>query len=149
MSLDSLYQEVILDHYRSPRNHGLLDQIALRTHQENPSCGDQIDLQVQIEAGRIAAIRFDGRGCAISQASASMMTEAVLGKTVEEASAISDSFRAMLTAGTIDEARLGDLEVLQGVRKFPVRVRCATLPWHAFEQLIAPVESPAPPDENG
>lgn len=136
MSLDSLYQEVILDHYRSPRNHGLLDQIALHTHQENPSCGDQIDLQVEIRDGRIQQIRFDGKGCAISQASASMMTEALTGKTLAEAAAVSAMVRSMLTGGAFDEDALGDLSALQGVRKFPVRVRCATLAWYALQEVI-------------
>ena len=134
--LDSLYQEVILDHFRTPHNFGLLEKVGAQVHQENPSCGDQIDLQVHIENGRIQTIRFQGKGCAISQASASMMTDQVIGKTVEEARTIIAAFQAMLFNQVYDPDLLGDLEALEGVRKFPVRTKCATLAWHCLQTLI-------------
>ena len=142
--LDSLYQEVILDHYRSPHNFGLLtlDKGTAQIHQENPSCGDQIDLQVQVEDGRIQTIRFQGKGCAISQASASMMTDQVRGKTVEEARTILAAFQAMLFSKDYDPEILGDLEALEGVRKFPVRTKCATLAWHCLQTLLDELASP-------
>jgi len=136
--LDSLYQEVILDHFRAPHNFGLLELVhgAAQIHQENPSCGDQIDLQLQVENGHIQTIRFQGKGCAISQASASMMTDLVNGKTVEEARTIIAAFQAMLFNKDYDPDILGDLEALEGVRKFPVRTKCATLAWHCLQTLL-------------
>jgi nitrogen fixation protein NifU and related proteins len=138
MSLDSLYQEIILDHYKNPRNYGTLDAVeGVAIHQENPSCGDQIDLRLHVQDGKVVAIRFSGKGCAISQASASMMTLAVEGKSTEEARSLIDGFRKLLIEN--DQSRLdelGDLEALQGVRKFPVRVKCATLAWSALEKLL-------------
>jgi nitrogen fixation protein NifU and related proteins len=137
MSLDSLYQETILDHARNPRNHGALDGPKVAIHQENPSCGDQIDLHLLIEDGRVQAIRFTGRGCAISQASASLMTLAVEGKTIADAHRIIGEFRKMIVEDELND-ELGDLEALHGVRKFPVRVKCAMLAWNALEKLIKP-----------
>ncbi len=136
MSLDSLYQETILDHAHSPRNQGTLDGPKVAIHQENPSCGDQIDLQVLVDDGRVKALRFTGRGCAISQASASLMTLAVEGKTLEDAHRIIGEFRDMIVEGELND-ELGDLEALSGVRKFPVRVKCAMLAWNALEKLIS------------
>jgi nitrogen fixation NifU-like protein len=128
MSLDALYQEIILDHFRSPRNFGKLDGPATGVHHENPSCGDQLDLQVRLDdQQRIGRIKFYGRGCAISQSSASMMTELVKGKTVAEAHEAIASFKHMLTGEGEAKIDLGDLVALSGVRQFPVRVKCATL----------------------
>jgi nitrogen fixation NifU-like protein len=135
MSLNGLYQEVILDHYKNPHNYGTLPGARL-IHQENPSCGDQIDLQLIVKDNRIEAIKFTGQGCAISRASASMMTEVVEGKTVEEVQRLIGEFQQMLISGKETPDELGDLEALQGVRQFPVRVKCATLAWHALQALL-------------
>ncbi|MGH7596002.1 MAG: Fe-S cluster assembly sulfur transfer protein SufU, partial [bacterium] len=137
MSLDALYQEIILDHFKNPRNFGKLDGPATGVHHENPSCGDQLDLQVVIdEQDRIGKIKFYGRGCAISQSSASMMTELVKGKTVAEARDAIASFKHMLTGEGEAEVDLGNLEALSGVKQFPVRVKCATLAWKALESCL-------------
>ena len=140
MSLESLYQEIILDHYRSPRNFGKLDQPASAVHHENPSCGDLIDVQIAVdEQQRIVDIKFNGRGCAISQASASMMTEAVKGKSAGDARNLIAAFRNMFTGEAPEAAagvELGDLEALEGVKKFPTRVKCATLAWGALEKCL-------------
>ncbi|MDQ7857820.1 MAG: SUF system NifU family Fe-S cluster assembly protein [Armatimonadota bacterium] len=133
MALDDLYRDVILDHYAHPRNRGRLDPRDITAEGANPLCGDELTLFVRLDGDRVAAIRFEGRGCSISQASASMMTEAVAGKTLEEVRALVDAFRAMMHGGA-PAAALGDLVALQGVRKFPVRVKCATLPWVTLEQ---------------
>jgi nitrogen fixation NifU-like protein len=144
--LRDLYQEVILDHNRSPRNFGTLEP-ARAQQGHNPLCGDRLTLYLQVEDGRIRDVRFVGTGCAISKASASMMTEAVKGRTVEEARALFDDFHAMLTheSGTAaDEAvlaRLGKLAVFQGVSDYPARVKCATLAWHTLQAGL--VEAPA------
>ncbi len=137
MSLDSLYQESILDHCKNPRNYGAIDGPKVAIHQENPSCGDQIDLQLVLDdAELIQDIKFTGHGCAISQASASMMTLAVTGKTRNEARSAVQTFRAMITKGEALTDDLEELEALQGVRKFPVRVKCAMLAWNALESLL-------------
>ncbi|MHB8627688.1 MAG: Fe-S cluster assembly sulfur transfer protein SufU [Aggregatilineales bacterium] len=136
MSLDALYQEVILDHYKNPYNYGTLPGAPL-VHQENPSCGDQIDLQLIVGADQhIQAIKFTGQGCAISRASASMMTQVVEGKTVEEARRLIAEFQQMLINDADVPDELGDLEALRGVRQFPVRIKCATLAWHALQILL-------------
>ena len=137
MPLDALYQKIILDHFRSPRNFGKLEGAATGVHHENPSCGDQLDLQVVIdEQQRISKIKFYGRGCAISQSSASMMTELVKDKTVAEARDAIESFTHMLTGEGEAKTVLGDLEALSGVKQFPVRVKCATLAWKALESCL-------------
>ncbi len=136
--LRELYQQVILDHYRSPRNCGALDDATSHADGHNPLCGDRVRVQLRVSAGTIEAARFEGAGCAISTASASLMTEAVKGKTVAEARAIFASFRSLLMGGEPAEppASLGKLEVLGGVREFPVRVKCATLAWHTLEAAL-------------
>ena len=133
MSLDDLYREVILDHYKSPRNTGQLEDPTWSVELNNPLCGDEIQVQAQVEDGRIKAIRFQGRGCSISQASASMMTELLEGKTVNEAEALIDDFKLMIQ-GQPHEHDLGDLEALQGVSRYPVRIKCATLSWNAVQK---------------
>jgi nitrogen fixation NifU-like protein len=141
MSLEALYQEIILDHYRSPRNFGKLEGPVTGVHHENPSCGDQLDLQIVIDdQQRIAEIKFHGRGCAISQASASMMTELVKGKTIREARDAIESFKHMLTGEGEVKVDLGDLEALSGVKQFPVRVKCATLAWTALDSCLKQVK---------
>lgn len=137
MSLDDLYQEIILEHYRRPRNSRPLDDVVARVH-ENPACGDAIKLLVEVDDNGQVGLAFDGKGCAISISSASMMTELVKGRTVGEAEALIDRFvRAMrgeIPSEVLDE--LGELASLKGVRKYPVRVKCATLAWHALAEML-------------
>jgi nitrogen fixation protein NifU and related proteins len=143
LSLDDLYKEVILDHYQHPRNRGTLEDPDAATRGHNPLCGDEILLAVKMDGDVIQDIAFGGRGCSISQAAASMMTESVKGHPVAEASALADGFKELMVgSGSTD--RLGDnedLEALQGVKKFPVRVKCALLPWTALLELIERWES--------
>ena len=136
MALDDLYREVILDHYSHPRNKGELPDPDIKVEGANPLCGDELSIFVKLDGGRVADVRFTGRGCSISQASASMMTEQIKGKTIEEARALAARFKGMMQGQAIDEDEMGDLAALQGVRKFPVRVKCATLSWVALEQGI-------------
>jgi len=141
---DDLYQEIVLDHYRSPRNKARLDNVPESMVHENPSCGDSIKLEVTVdEAGKLTGVRFDGRGCAISTASASLMTEKLKGLSVEEARAMAKRFIRSLRGDDPVEAldNMGDLVAFKGVAQFPVRVKCATLAWHAF--LLSLPASPA------
>ncbi len=136
--LEELYQEVILDHSRRPRNFGELPDAAVRVHGDNPSCGDEIHLAVKFgDDGGVQDLRFTGQGCAISQASASLMTMKLKGKSRAETTALLRAFEDLVT-GDNDEApaSLGDLRLLRGVRKFPQRVKCAILAWRAFEQAL-------------
>ena len=145
MSLDDLYREVILDHYRNPRRKGTLEHPDRHADGQNPLCGDEISLDLALDGDRITDVRLQGRGCSISQASASMMAEAIAGKTIAEVEALAHRFKAMMEieAGDpgIDPSRpgaaLGDLEALQGVRRFPVRIKCADLPWATLAQALA------------
>ena len=139
MDLEELYQEVILDHSRRPRNFGTLEKPDVLVHGDNPSCGDEIHLGVQFATdGKLQEIKFNGQGCAISQASASMMTGKLKGKSREEAAAMARTFKDLVTGETAEPTKsLGDLQLLQGVRKFPQRVKCAMLPWRALEQALA------------
>lgn len=134
--LDELYREIILKHYQSPKNFGVLPQASKRAGGMNPSCGDQVEVMVLLEGDIIADIRFQGQGCAISTASASMMTEAVKGKRVAEALDLAKKFQAMVVEGASPDPSLGDLLALQGVAKLPARVKCATLAWHALEEAL-------------
>lgn len=134
MALDDLYRELILEHYSRPRNRGELPDPDVKVEGANPLCGDELSIYVKLADGKIADVRFVGRGCSISQASASMMTEQVKGKTMAEARRLSGRFKAMMQGEGVDEEELGDLIALQGVRKFPVRVKCATLSWITLEQ---------------
>ena len=137
-SLDDLYRRVIMDHYQKPRNRGKLDESeGLVIHLNNPTCGDSISLSLKVEDGKVRDARFVGEGCSISMSSASMMTEAVKGKSVEEALELSHQFSELMQGKEIDEAvDLGDIEALSGVAKFPARIKCATLAWKALEQGI-------------
>jgi nitrogen fixation NifU-like protein len=137
MSVDELYQEIILDHYRSPRNKRAAPGRGTTVHHDNPVCGDEIDLHVQVEDGRLRLVSFQGQGCAISQASASMMTEAVEGKTAEEALALAEAMRELMHGHPPAAVDLGDLAALEGVSRFPVRVKCALLPWAALRDALA------------
>ena len=136
--LDDLYRELILDHYRHPRNKGELAHATTNAEGFNPLCGDEIEVDLEIEGDQIRDVAFRGRGCSISQASCSMMTAAVKGQTREEARSLIAAFKAMMIEPeTEPEARLEDLEAFQGVAKFPVRVKCATLAWHVLEDGLA------------
>ena len=137
--LRELYQQVILEHSRSPRNFKELDGASHSAEGYNPLCGDQITVFVELDGDRIVDISFKGSGCAISKASASLMTSAVKGKTLSEAEETFGQFRDMVTSGhdaDIDEESMGKLAVLSGVREFPVRVKCATLAWHTLNAAI-------------
>ena len=155
MMLDDLYRDVILDHYRSPRNAADLSHVGEASVHENPSCGDALKLEVVVSPeGRVTRIRHESKGCAISVASVSLMSAELEGKTVEEAREIATGFiRMMRGEGEKDEAgleRWGDLAALQGVSRFPVRVKCATLAWHALLGSLEPKRAPdAPAGANG
>ncbi len=136
--LRELYQEVILDHNKRPRNKGRLEDPTNEAEGHNPLCGDQVRLTLHTENGLIDQIAFDGQGCAISTASASLMTEAVKGKTIAEAEAIFREFQTMVTTpDSLEEhEELGSLVALAGVRDYPVRIKCATLPWHTLHAAL-------------
>ncbi len=136
MNLDDIYREEILEHNQSPRNYGHLEHPTKSAGLLNPTCGDQIKLELIIKEGRIEEICFSGQGCSISMASASMLTEAVKGKTVDEALSLVSNFKAFLAGGTSD-VPLGDLEALHGASQFPSRVKCATLAHNVLEKAIA------------
>jgi len=143
--LEELYQEVILDHSRRPRNFGTLADADVLVHGDNPACGDEIHLGIHFDPdGKLAEIKFSGQGCAISQASASMMTMKLKGKTRAEAADLAHAFKTLVTTEAIPGSKsLGDLQLLQGVRKFPQRVKCAMLPWRAVEQALTETSSEA------
>ena len=139
MDLGNLYQDVILEHNRNPRNWGELAPPNERADGRNPMCGDEVTVWLKLDGDRIADIAFVGTGCAISKASASMMTQAIKGKTVAEAEATFEQFHAMVTGhhpspGT--DATLGKLKVFSGVARFPARVKCASLSWHAMKEAL-------------
>ena len=144
MALEELYREVILDHYRNPRHKGRLPDAHFHAEGQNPSCGDEFSLDLAIEAGVIVEVATQGQGCSISQASGSMMADIIKGKTVEEVEEIATKFKLMMAIeegeNPVDPARpgavLGDLEALQGVRKFPVRIKCADLPWATLADAL-------------
>lgn len=154
--LRSLYQEIILDHYKRPRNFRVPDGVTCKAEGYNPLCGDQVTVYLVMDGERVADIAFEGAGCAISTASASLMTEAVKGKTRQEAEALLERFRRLVTSSdgtgrsddeeasrsprpadsTSSDVELGKLEALSGVRDYPVRIKCATLPWHALKAAL-------------
>ena len=134
--LRDLYQQVILDHYRSPRNFGVLDPATACAEGYNPLCGDKVKIYLRIDGDRVDGLTFEGVGCAISTASASLMTEAVRGLERPEAEALLASFLALMTGDGADGVELGKLEVLSGVKDYPVRIKCATLAWHALRAAL-------------
>ncbi|MBK6485264.1 MAG: SUF system NifU family Fe-S cluster assembly protein [Gemmatimonadetes bacterium] len=139
MDLGSLYQDVILEHNRSPRNWGELAPPSQRADGRNPMCGDEVTVWLTIDNDRVAEVSFVGTGCAISKASASMMTQAVKGKTRAEAEQVFAQFHAMVTgrhANPADDPVLGKLKVFSGVARFPARVKCASLAWHAMKEAL-------------
>ena len=128
-----LYTQVIMDHYQHPRNRGELEDADLEEHLLNPLCGDEVTVYANIRDGKISDVKFDGRGCSISQASASMMTERLAGRSREEAGAEISHFKAMIV-GEEEFPEMDDLAALKGVIQYPSRIKCATLAWTAFEQ---------------
>ena len=155
--LEDLYREIILDHYRSPRNRGELDvPPAHKVEGFNPLCGDEVVLYLVVEDGTVVDVKIGGQGCSISQSSASMMSAAVKGKSVEEARRLIRAFKALMSIhesklegendgedlrSDLEGVRLGDLEALQGVVKFPVRIKCATLAWNTLQQGLDEIEA--------
>ena len=149
MALEELYREVILDHYRNPRNRGHLDSPTATAEGVNPMCGDELTIEVLLSDGVVSDVSVNGQGCSISQASASMMTEAVKGKTRAEIDDLVSKFRTMMAIEESDDgdasdvldperpgATLGDIEALQGVRQYPVRIKCASLGWNTLLEAL-------------
>ena len=137
-NLRELYQEVILDHNKNPRNFRKMENPDGFAHGNNPLCGDQIDVYLKLKDGKVEDVSFDGQGCAICTSSASMMTTALKGRSESEAHALFESFHHALTEDEVHEedVPLGKLEVLTGVKDYPVRVKCATLAWHTFDAAL-------------
>ena len=151
--LEDLYREIILDHYRTPRNRGELPTPPAQMAQgHNPLCGDEITVYLQIDGDRVGDVKVDGQGCSISQSSASMMSQAIKGHSVDEVRALVKRFKGMMSIEDVDadgdgdggggtpDVSLGDLEALQGVVKFPVRIKCATLAWNTLQQGLDEIE---------
>lgn len=146
-SLEDLYREVVLDHYRNPRHRQPLDRVDASADGNNPLCGDKVHLELTLEDDVVSAVSVTGQGCSISQSSASMMSEAIVGKNRDEIAELTSRFKAMMAIeGNGDEpildtdrpgSVLGDLEALQGVRKFPVRIKCADLGWTTLQEALA------------
>lgn len=137
--LQDLYQDIIMDHNRRPRNFGPVDQPTHKKEGYNPLCGDQIEIELKILDGIVVDVGFTGVGCAISKSSASMMTEEIKGKELEVVESMFEQFRRMITVNDqmdLDADLLGDLEILQGVSRYPARIKCATLAWHTLHSAI-------------
>lgn len=135
--LDNLYRQVILDHSSHPHHHGTLADSTQKIEMNNPTCGDVIQLEVTVEEDKVKDIAFTGSGCSISTASASMMTDAVIGKSLPEIEALAADFSLLVQGEEVaDEEQLGDAAMLSGVSKFPARIKCATLAWKALERAI-------------
>lgn len=140
-NLDQLYRQVIMDHYKNPRNKGQIEEGTLTIDMNNPTCGDRIRLTMNVEDGKVSEAKFDGEGCSISMASASMMTQAIKGKEVDTALKLSNVFSEMMLGNDYPEdLDLGDIEALQGVSQFPARIKCATLAWKAMEKGLSEQE---------
>ena len=140
--LDDLYQQIILDHYRRPRNKGKVDPSDFVAKENNPLCGDEIEVTARVKDGKIEEIKFAGHGCAISQASASIMTMKLTGKTPAEAEVLITGFLKMMRGDELFSGKdLGDAKALEGVLKFPVRVKCATLAWHTAQEGISSMKA--------
>ena len=137
IDLDTLYRQVIMDHYQHPRNKGKFEDESLTVEMNNPTCGDRIFLQFKLDGDVVEDVRFNGEGCSISLASASMMTEAVKGRPIKEALELSELFSKMMLGEEVDGEEFGleDIEALQGVSNFPARIKCATLAWKAMEKV--------------
>jgi nitrogen fixation protein NifU and related proteins len=142
--LDDLYKEIILDHYRRPRNREELADADVTAEGLNPLCGDEIRVQLGFRGDQIDRVAFWGKGCSISQSSASLMTEAIKQHTVDDAQRMKSEFEMMLTEGADPAEELGDLEALHGVARFPVRIKCALLPWKVLGEALAERQGKAP-----
>lgn len=141
-NLDQLYRSVIMDHYKTPRNKGVLEESSITVDMNNPTCGDVIHLTMQIEDGTVQNAKFEGEGCSISMASASMMTQLIKGKSVEDALTLANTISNIMLGQEYDNSvDLGDIEALSGVAKFPARIKCATLAWKAMEQGVGKEDS--------
>jgi nitrogen fixation NifU-like protein len=138
MALEDLYKEVILDHYKNPRNKRVMAEAELSCSRNNPLCGDEIQVFAHVEDGAVADVSFQGQGCSISQSSASMLTEAVKGKSIQDAERLAADFRGMM-AGEVDpdEDEFGDLVALKGVVKYPIRIKCAVLAWDVLQEALS------------
>ena len=136
-NLNQLYRSVIMDHYKNPRNKGIIEDGDYTVDMNNPTCGDRIHLTLNVEDNVIKDAKFDGEGCSISMSSASMMTEVIKGKTIEEALEVSDEFSKMMLGEDYNVTDdIGDIEALNGVNQFPARIKCATLTWKALERGV-------------
>jgi len=146
MSLNELFTEIIIDHYQHPHNHGVIEEATQKSRGYNESCGDDIEIFLLVKDGIIEEAKFSGAGCSISQASASIMTDLVKGKRVDEVKQLANKFYSMVkgtqngSSSETDDEELGDAIALKGVSKFPVRVKCATLSWHTLEEAFKTVE---------
>lgn len=136
MQLDDLYRRVIMDHYKNPRNRGKFDEDAVTIDLNNPTCGDRISLQLKVENGVVADAKYTGEGCSISMSSASMMTDAVKGKSLDEAISLANRFSSLMKGEDVEFEEYEDIEALSGVNKFPARIKCATLAWNALRKGI-------------
>jgi len=136
MQLDDLYRRVIMDHYKKPRNRGTFEEDTVTVDLNNPTCGDRISLQLKLNDGIVEDARFTGEGCSISMSSASMMTEAVKGMTLEQAHELAERFSALVKGEDAAFDEYEDIEALSGVNKFPARIKCATLAWNALRKGI-------------
>ncbi len=143
MSMDSMYQQIILDHYKNPQHRGLPEDFDAEVHHVNPTCGDEVTLRLRLADGTVAELGWDGEGCSISQASTSVMTELVLGKSVDEALALQRKFLQLMQSQghaeltEADEEQLEDAVAFEGVSKYPARVKCALLGWMAMTSAVA------------
>jgi nitrogen fixation NifU-like protein len=138
-NLDTLYRQVIMDHYKHPRNRGVIEDDSLTINMNNPTCGDRIQLTLKVENEMVVDAKFEGEGCSISMSSASMMTQAIKGKPIDEALKLANNFSDMVQGKDLEideDLDLGDIEALQGVCKFPARIKCATLAWKAMEKAL-------------
>lgn len=137
--LDVLYRQVIMDHYKNPRNRGVIEDDSLTINMNNPTCGDRIQLTMKVENDIVVDAKFEGEGCSISMSSASMMTQAIKGRPIEEALELANTFSDMVQGKDVEvdeDLDLGDIEALSGVCKFPARIKCATLAWKAMEKAL-------------
>ena len=146
VQFDELYRDLILDHYRNPRNKGDLDDAAIVVEGFNPSCGDEVRVALRLDDGTVSEIRFGGSGCSISQSSASMLTEEIVGRPLDEVRTLTRAVQHMLTdeGFDLDSTDVGDLEALSGVARFPVRIKCALLAWKVLDQALQQVDGADP-----
>lgn len=151
MDISSMYQDIILDHYREKHHAGLREPFGAEVHHVNPSCGDELTLRVRLDGDIVGDVSYDGEGCSISQASTSIMSDLVIGRSVNEAMALYDEFLAMIESGgqvEPDEDRLEDAIAFQGVAQFPGRVKCAMLAWSALRDALMLASAPAETEES-